>query len=291
MIERSRSFLWHNARVLEQRRFAHLFDGASAEPVLNALLAYRNADGGFGHALEPDGRGPVSQPLHVFTSLGLLDELGLGSSAHVLDACDYLTSVTFPDGGVPTGALDAREHPHSPWWAFEESGSLLPTALIAALLHKNKVDHAWLAPATAFCWARIEAVTKPHPYEAAACVRFLDHAPERERAQAQAERIGRLVREQRLVDLGEPDASAPEGYAAGETHKPHDYAPEPSSLARRWFSDEEFSHALDRLAAGQTEDGAWTFPWSAWTPVTTYEWRPIVTIESLLKLRAYGRIN
>jgi hypothetical protein len=291
MIERARSFLWHNARVLEQRRFAFRFDGGPAEPVLHALLGYRNTDGGFGHALEPDGRGPNSQPLHVFTALGLLDELGQGNSQHVRDACDYLTTVTFPDGGVPTGVKASQDHPHSPWWAFEDAGSLLPTALIAALLHKNSVDHPWLGPATEFCWQRIEALTTTHPYEANASARFLDHVPDRTRASAEAKRIGGLVREQHLVDLGEPDAQAPAGYAAGELHKPHDYAPEPTSLARSWFSDAEFGRSLDELAAGQREDGGWTFPWGTWTPVTTYEWRPLVTIEALLVLTAYGRLS
>jgi hypothetical protein len=289
MIEEARSFLWRHARVLEQRRFEFLFDGGPVEPVLHALLAYRNADGGFGHALEPDGRGPNSQPLHVFSALSRLDELGLGGSQHALDACDYLTAVAFPDGGVPTGVKASESHPHSPWWAFEDAGSLLPTALIAGLLHKNKVDHPWLTRATEFCWERVDALTKTHPYEANAAARFLDHVPDRERAEAQLARLGGLVRDQRLVDLGEP-VEAAEGYAAGEVHQPTDYAPEPSSAARKWFSDEEFDRSLEKLAAGQREDGGWTFPWPSWTPVTKYEWGPIVTIENLLVLKAHGRL-
>jgi hypothetical protein len=290
MIEEARSFIWHHARVLEQRRFEFLFDGGPVEPVLHALLAYRNADGGFGHALEPDGRGPISQPLHVFSALSRLDELGLGGSQHALDACDYLVTVTFPDGGVSGGAEASQSHPHSPWWGFEGAGSLLPTALNAGLLHKNKVDHPWLTGATEFCWQRVEALTKTHPYEANAAARFLDHVPDRERAEAQMARLGGLVRQQKLVDLGEP-IEAVEGYSAGEVHQPTDYVPEPSSLARSWFSDAEFDRSLDKLAAGQQEDGGWTFAWPSWTPVTEYEWGPIVTIESLATLKAFGRLG
>jgi len=289
MIEEARSFVWHHARVLEQRRFEFLFDGGPVEPVLHALLAYRNADGGFGHALEPDGRGPNSQPLHVFSALSRLDELGLGGSQHALDACDFLTTATFPDGGVPTGVRASADHPHSPWWAVEDAGSLLPTALISGLLHKNKVDHPWLTRATEFCWERVEGLEKTHPYEANAAARFLDHVPDRERAEAQMARIGGLVREQNLVDLGQPIKEA-EGYSAGEVHQPTDYVPEPSSLARKWFSDAEFDRALDKVAAGQQEDGGWTFGWPSWTPGTKYEWGPIVTIESLVLLRNFGRL-
>ena len=47
-------YLAANARVLERRRFERLFAGWRPGPVRDAVAAYRNADGGFGHALEPD---------------------------------------------------------------------------------------------------------------------------------------------------------------------------------------------------------------------------------------------
>ena len=56
-------FLESTARVLERRVFDHRFEGADPGPVLHALKAYRNDDGGFGHALEPDIRDPASQPI------------------------------------------------------------------------------------------------------------------------------------------------------------------------------------------------------------------------------------
>lgn len=61
-LARAEHFLWLTARVLEQRRFAYHFLGGDADAVETALSAYRNEDDGYGHALEPDLRGPVSQP-------------------------------------------------------------------------------------------------------------------------------------------------------------------------------------------------------------------------------------
>src|SRR2546427_12960358 len=55
-------FLAGNARVLARRRFERLCSGGDARPVRDAVAAFRNSDGGFGHALEPDGRTPASQP-------------------------------------------------------------------------------------------------------------------------------------------------------------------------------------------------------------------------------------
>ncbi|MBB5957618.1 hypothetical protein FHS29_004213 [Saccharothrix tamanrassetensis] len=287
MIEAARSFLWHNARVLEQRRFARLFDGGPGEPVVTAVAAYRNDDGGFGHALEPDGRGPSSQPLHTYTALNVCHEVG--DDRFVAGAADFFGSVANADGGLPNCLETARDHPRAPWWPVSEGSDLLMTGLAASVLHKYGVEHDWLAKATEFCWQRIDSMTESHPYEVAASVEFLDAVPDRARAEQAAERLGVLVRERGLVDLGE--GRAPVGYAAGETHKPYHYASTPDSFARRWFSDDEIAIDLDRLEKGQQEDGGWTFPWPAWTPVTTYEWRPIVTIEALRALRAYGRIS
>ncbi len=287
MIEAARSFIWLNARVLEQRRFLHLFDGGSGDAVAAAVLAYRNDDGGFGHAIEPDGRGPGSQPLHTYTALSLLAEVGVHD--HAERACDFLATITHADGGVPNCLDDGRDDLRAPWWQPSGDSDLLVTALLASVLHRMGAEHAWLDRAEQFCWRRIADLTRSHPYEANACARFLDHVPDRPRAEREAQRLGELVREQGLVDVG--DGTAHEGYAEGETHKPHHYAPTPDSLARKWFRDDEIEADLDAVAAAQQEDGGWTFPWRAWTPVTTYEWRPIVTIEALLALRAYGRIS
>jgi hypothetical protein len=163
---------------------------------------------------------------------------------------------------------------------------------VVGLLHRNEVWHAWLFRATDFCWQRIESMETSHPYEIEAAVTFLDSVPDRPRAQAAAERLGRLVRDQRLAVL-DPDGVeawpvAP-GYAPGEHHFPHDYAQTPGSLARAWFTDEEMTRSLDFLAGRQQEDGGWPITWRQWAPSTALEARPMVTVEALRTLRAYGR--
>jgi hypothetical protein len=123
-------------------------------------------------------------------------------------------------------------------------------------------------------------------------VAFLDSVPDRPRAEAAADRLGRLVREQRLAALDperlEEYPVAP-GYAPGEHHFPHDFARTPQSLARAWFTDEEMTRSLDFLTAEQQEDGGWPVRWRQWAPGTVLEARPVVTIEALRTLRAYGR--
>ncbi|MEV6651589.1 hypothetical protein [Streptomyces sp. NPDC051219] len=294
-LARAEHFIWLTARVLEQRRFAYHFLGGGADPVETALSAYLVEDGGYGHALEPDLRGPVSQPLHTGHALRVLDSIGRCGGQRVEKVCRYLTAISTPEGALPALHPSLRGYPSAPFLpvADDPPGALLATGPVVGLLHRNRVWHAWMFRATDFCWAAVESLEKSHPYEIQAAVAFLDGAPDRSRARAAADRLGRLVREQGLVVL-DPGRRAehpvPSGYAPGEHHFPHDFAGRPESLARGWFTDEEMARSLDFLAGEQRKDGGWPISWREWAPGTTYECRPMVTIEALLTLRAHGRI-
>ncbi|MGK5697788.1 hypothetical protein ACSNOJ_33705 [Streptomyces sp. URMC 128] len=293
-VARAERFVWLTARVLEQRLFAHHFRDGAADPVETALDAYRNEDGGYGHALEPDLRGPVSQPLHTARALRVLDAVGRCAGQRVEHMCRYLTSVSTADGALPAVHPSQRGYPTAPFVPVVDDppSDLLATGPVVGLLHRNEVWHAWLFRATDFCWQTVESLEKSHPYEIEAAVAFLDSAPDRPRAEAAADRLGRLVREHRLaaLDPDNPDAyPVSPGYAPGEHHFPHDYARTPSSLARAWFTDDEMARSLDHLAARQQEDGGWPLSWLRWAPAPALEARPAVTIEALLTLRAYGR--
>src|SRR5919202_2225936 len=131
------AFVWRTARLLDRLRFAYLFLTGQRDPVLSALRAYRNPDGGFGNALEPDFRGPVSQPATVEVALRVLDEADALDDPMVAQACDYLAGSTTPDGGVPFVLPSVQAYPRAPWWQPEGDqppGNLLPTASIAGLL-------------------------------------------------------------------------------------------------------------------------------------------------------------
>ncbi|MEU5635098.1 hypothetical protein ACH47C_41115 [Streptomyces rishiriensis] len=291
---RAEHFVWLTARVLEQRIFAHDFLHGGADPVETALDAYRNEDGGYGHALEPDLRGPVSQPLHTARALAVLDSIGRLSGRRVERVCGYLTSVSTGDGALPAIHPSQRGYPAAPFIPIVDDppSDLLSTGPVVGLLHRNEVWHAWLFRATDFCWQAVDSMERSHPYEVEAAVAFLDSAPDRARAQAAADRLGRLVRDHRLVAL-DPDRLdaypvAP-GYAPGEHHFPYDFARTPQSLARAWFTDEEMTRSLDHLAETQEKDGGWPIRWRRWAPGTALEARPMVTIEALRTLRAYGR--
>lgn len=282
-LSQATDFMWRTARLLERRRFASLFLEGERQVVLEALRPYQNPDGGFGNGLEPDVRGPVSQPVPTWTALCVLDEVAAFGDPMVTRACDYLLSISTPEGGVPFVLPSVRDYPRAPWWETDDEppASLNPTAAIAALLHKHGVEHPWLPAATAFCWRKLDALDQTSPYEMRAVLPFLDFVPDRQRAEKVFARVGPKILEQKLVAL----TPTPQD----ESHTPLNFAPSPRSLARRLFSDEVIEAHLDALASGQQEDGGWQFDWLAWNPAAALEWRGIVTIEALVKLRAYGR--
>jgi hypothetical protein len=297
-VARAERFMWLTARVLEQRRFALHFLGGSGDAVEAALGAYRNDDGGYGHALEPDLRGPTSEPLHVAYALRVLEEIGRCGGRAAEDVCRYLTATSTREGGVRSARKTQAAgsgYPAAPWIKVLDAppADLTATAQVLSVLHRNRVWHPWLFRATDFCWAALDALERTDPYEALAALAFLDAVPDRSRARSAAERLGVLVRDHRLVVLDPSEVSkrpadhlsAPDG-----RHYAHDFAPSPDSLGRRWFSDAEIDRSLAFLSDAQEADGGWPVRRRPWAPGSPLEWRPIVTIEALLTLRRYGRL-
>lgn len=282
-LDAARQFLAASARVLDQRRYERLFADGDAAPVRDAVAAYRNADGGFGHGLEPDGRDPASQPLAIEIALRALDEADAWAPGLVAGACDWLQVNAPAEGGAVGVEQTIESWPHAPWWVPEPGrpASVITTGQIAGTLHARGATHPWLDRATELLWSRIDDLAEPGPYDMRGVMRFLDHVPERDRAERALERVAPMLRN--VVSL-DPDAP-------GETHSPLDFAPLPASLARDVFDDAVISAHLDHLAAAQRDDGGWTFNWPAWSPAAEQDWRGYLTVSNLVILRANGRLS
>ncbi|MEV4064014.1 hypothetical protein [Nonomuraea dietziae] len=272
-------YLQLNARLIERLRFEALYRGGSKGRVLQVLRGYQNPDGGFGHAMEPDLRGPSSQPEPVEVAFWILDELDAFDAPMVAAACDYLVSITTKDGGVPFVLPSVSEAPHAPWWEPEDDppGSLIPTASIAGLLHKHGVRHPWLEPATSFCWSAIAGIEETTPYYARAIVTFLDLVDDRERADAEFARLKEAILATVTMDP----------FAEGEAHFPLDFAPAPLRHLSL-FSDETLAEHLDALVRLQTPEGGWEPNFPMWTPLVRHEWGGYLTVATLKTLHAYG---
>jgi hypothetical protein len=276
-------FLAAQARVLDRRVFQRLFTGGGSGPVRDAVAAYRNADGGFGHALEPDCRTAASQPAAVEMALRIMDLADAWDERLVRDAIDWLVTVAPAEGGAGFALPTVSEGPHAPWWAPPEGhpASLVQTGQIAGLLYARGFAHPWLDRATEVMWSRIAQLTEPNAYEMFGVLAFLEHVPDRPRADDAFKLAGPLLLSRGLVAL---DPEAP-----GETHGPLDFAPLPNSIARRLFDAATIDAHLDHLAHAQRDDGGWMFNWPSWSSAAESDWRGFLTVDALRVLRANGR--
>ena len=274
-------FMAGHARVLDRRVFQRLFQGGAPGPVRDAMAAYRNDDGGFGHALEPDLRTAASQPAAVEMALRIMDAADAWDEQLVRDAIDWLTSIAPSEGGATFVLPTLSQGPHAPWWAPAEGNpvSLIQTGQIAGVLYARGFNHPWRDGATEVMWRGIDQLTEPNAYEMFGVLAFLQHVPDRPRAENALQRIGRSLRA--LVTL-DPNAE-------GETHSPLDFAPLPDSIARPLFDDATIEAHLNHLAGAQREDGGWMFNWPAWSPAAESDWRGFLTVDALRVLRANGR--
>jgi hypothetical protein len=271
------SFIWSAARLLDRHRYTLLFAEGPAEPVLEALRGYRNADGGFGHALEPDLRCPASQPAPTLHALGVLNEVGASDSELARDARAWLVSIAGGDGGIPFVLPGFEDYPHAPWWS-PQPGSFL-TFELAAVLHAGGItDDEWLDRATDWCWSSIETTEHPSGYWLKNACRFLDAVPDERRARAAIASLAASV-----------DRSAVAG-TDGDGLRALDLSPHPGSRSRDLISEDLIEAHLDAVESGQQDDGGWMFGFLAWSPAQTTEWRGVVTIEALTCLREHGRL-
>ena len=144
------AFMAGHARVVDRRLFQRLFSGGAAGAVRDAVAAYRNCDGGFGFALEPDCRSAASQPAAVEMALRLLDIADEWDPQLVTDAVDWLAAVAPAEGGAAFVEPSVAEGPHAPWWVPEEGhpASLIQTGQIAGVLSARGFAHPWLDRAT-----------------------------------------------------------------------------------------------------------------------------------------------
>ncbi|MGH9037137.1 MAG: hypothetical protein ACRD0O_15360 [Acidimicrobiia bacterium] len=281
IFDTARAFIQREGRLLERRLFATLFEGDPPEGVVDVLRGYRNPDGGFGHGLEPDKLCPASLPIDVEVAFQNLVTAGAVDEAMVRRACDWLDTVTAPDGAVALAFPVMEPYPRAEHWSeWTYTPGFNPTAGLAGLLHRMGIDHPWRDRATAWCWSALDEGGFPDDAHAMSEVLvFLEHVPDRDRAETFAPRVGEW-----LPKLNHYRAD-PADPAYGVT--PLHLAPTPGSSWRRLFTDDLIEGHLDRLVADQQPDGGWAITWEPPGVTATLEWRGVQTLWALRVLAAY----
>jgi hypothetical protein len=180
-------------------------------------------------------------------------------------------------GAVPFLLPSAREYPHAghldldvfyaphPW----------PTSSLAGWLHAFGVAHPWLDQATAFSFAELEREPPEDAHAIREALRFLAHAPDRERAEELRPAV--VAR----LDGASYFVADPDDEAYGVTPLEYD-----GDLFRR----ELLEAHVDRLASEQAADGGWPLRWDPPSEAARSDWRGSRTVTALHTLRRHGRV-
>jgi hypothetical protein len=279
----ARTFIYRNGRVLDRRLYGCMFEGADPAGVVDAVRAYRNKDGGFGHGLEPDKRVPTSTPLDTETAFEAMDMAGLPDPDLVRGACDFLTASADATGLVPLVFDDMVDYPHAEHWdQIPRTPGVNPTAGLVALLWKWDVDHPWRDAATAGIWKVVDDAIPAEAHDLLETLHVLERQPDRGRVEALVPRITETLPEVGLLQL----TPTPGEYGV----TPLQIAPEPDSYWRRLFPTSTIDAFLDALEEQQQPDGGWPITWVPPGEGAVYEWRAWRTIDALRVLRAAGRL-
>jgi len=298
--DRARSYLLENARPIDRALFVHEFEGGGAEPVHEALGSFRNDDGGFGRALEPDLRLPASSTLATSQALVHLRAVGTpGSHPLVAGALAWLTDAYDETlAAWRSVTREAEAHPHAPHWAWElhEDGKRWPVAVLpraevlASLLHyAEEVPADWLRGLIERFRDDLASLSESVGGDSfAACDGLV-------RSAATPEIVRGACRDWMLEvgpTLVERD---PDRWTAYVT-KPLKIAPWPDSVLAAELAD-DISRNLDFEIGQQRDDGSWvpSWTWSGTYPaeweIARAEWQGVLTRETLALLRAWGRIE
>jgi hypothetical protein len=280
-------FMATHARLLDHRRLEVVLHDAPPEGALAALSAHRNADGGYGWGLEPDLRDTRSQPGAALHAFEVFEDIIPVTTPRAIELCDWLMSVSLPDGGLPFALPVNDTAGCAPFWAQADPtvSSLQITAVVTAIAHRVAANdpavagHHWLTRAAQFCLVAIEAMgDDPHALELAFALQFLDAVhdtyPE---APDLLTRLGEHIPASGLVHVG--------GGLEEEFMRPLDFAPAPDRPVRRLFAPEAISAELERLVDQQLDDGGWPVDFANYSPAAALEWRGQMTVRAVSILK------
>jgi len=286
-LDRILDFITANARLLDRRRAELAVGAGDPEAALAVLAGYRNADGGFGWALEPDLRAPASQPVAALHAFEVLEEVAPVTSPLATGLLDWLDAVALPGGALPFALPGTASAGSAPMWqsADTTSPSLHMTAVVLGIAHRVArhdpavAAHAWLRRATDWATGQIAALGEPrHAIEFRYVLQLLDALDARD----ELERLGAYLPADGTMAVtgGKPD----------EAMRPLDFSPDSGRPLRALIDERAIAADLDRLEAEQHDDGGWDVDWAHWSPAGGLEWRGWATVRTLRILRANGRL-
>jgi hypothetical protein len=297
---RAKGFMQEKGRPVDQALFAYHFENGAAADVVKALATYQNEDGGFGRALEADLRLDDSSAIATSVAFQILRQIGAGASEPVVRrGIDYLLATYDASAQVwPIIPAAADTMPRAPWWDYAKSAEGFsgfkanPRAeLVGYLLdYAELVDAPLLAAVLDDTLQHLDGLPSAVEMHDFNCYRRL--ADTRSLAPDLKQRIWDKL-SQAAGQIVDRDTAKWAGYAV----RPLGLAPVPGMPVADALGDELLGLNLDYEIQHQNEDGSWSPFWSwfgaypeEWHQAKA-EWESNFVVNTLLVLRAYGRLD
>jgi hypothetical protein len=274
-VTRAGEFVHTHGRDIDKALFDFHFGKAHHDTVLEALSKYQNDDGGFGHGLEPDIKGPPSNPFATEIALSICFEADVPRDADLLArTVGHLEESQEEDGNWRFSPA-VYEHELAPWFKGWSWPNLNPSCTIAGYLRALGLGSERLHARADQLFDQLatpsdllgDAYYAVRPY-VLYFVSEWDH-PQRELYLSGV--LWWLLRQNAAKAL--PDAMHFLEYVRG-----------PETLVGQRLPSAILDEHIAALAAEQLEDGGWPVAYGD-------HWRAPVTVQALATLRRFGRLE
>ncbi|MCI8388210.1 MAG: hypothetical protein HFE63_07100 [Clostridiales bacterium] len=298
--ESVRSFVYRNARPLDLARWQYHFENGSQAAVINALKYYQNADGGFGHAIEPDCWNVNSSPIATWMATCILREVGVAEGDIIDGILRYLESGADFDeaqnqwlNSVPSN----NDYPHAVWWGYSEGGELMynPTASLAGFIIRfaDKSSALYKKGSEIACEA-YKFFEKSVPFgeqHITACfIELYDYCREAGVELFDMERFKELLITQVHNNICQDTAKWAVEYVA----RPIEFFNTRDSI---FYPDNRdiAEYQCEFIVSSQLPDGSYPVTWSWWNDYKEFEisanwWRVSFAINNILYLKNFGKL-
>jgi len=288
-----------NARAVELALWRCYFENGDPRNVADALLAYQNEDGGFGHALEPDCWNPGSTPITTWTALKYMLSVGFTDMTHPAyqGVWRYLASgKDLEDYGWRFTVPQNDAYPRAPWWSYDEKSnqSNYPnvTVGLTAFILKYGEDAELIAAAKGYAGQLAALLVERASFgEALEGYDFLLEAMEANGMPVQAETWA-ILRQKQNASIGRDPAQW------------KNYVPRPSRFIHNvnsplYIGNESIVQAeVEYLKGTRQPGGVWPITWTWFDMMERYGrefaisenwWKGLVAIENMLFLKAFDK--
>lgn len=299
IMNKSKRWMHLNARPLDLERFRYHFENGSKEAVIEALEAYQNEDGGFGHGLEADCFNPNSAPIQTWVATEILWEIKMiePDCSIVKGILKYLASGADFDGITWSNTVPSNnQYPRAYWWTHNpqenQQENYNPTVALAGfgLMCSKKTDEFYQKCAnlvTSAIEALLHTDTCDEMHTLACFVRMTEYCRYANITDLyDIEYIEQVLREKILACITQDTSTWSTGYVC----KPSQFIRSKESVYYETLKEiAEFECGF--IKESQQEDGTWSINWE-WLGyeeefhIAKNWWRADVIIKNLLYLNA-----